>query len=184
MKNSFFRNFFYDYLIKTYLFRGRIADIGCGEGIFSRRLGDRGVGIDISLNILKDRAGDNLVKVCAEAELLPFKDSSFYGGFCADVLEHTYEPFSIMQEINRVMKKSAFVILLTPFPSNDFWDEPTHVKPYTPVAFKRLFVRSGFEPVRAFRLWKTVIGIGKKIKDIDSENVFWSVDKKLKVMQY
>ena len=78
---------------------GLVLDVGCG----THKHGD--IGIDIT------RAGD----ICADAEALPFKDDTFDGAICAQVLSYTTgDPIAIVREILRVMRPGGVALYTFP----------------------------------------------------------------------
>ena len=57
------------------------------------------------------------------------------------VLEHLQNPDIFLSESRRVLKKEAYLFLSTPnwkYCVNTFYDDPTHVKPYTPESMNLL----------------------------------------------
>ncbi|MFH0752555.1 MAG: methyltransferase domain-containing protein [archaeon] len=87
-------------LIKKHIkFKPLVLDIGCGTGI----VGVKAVGIDPSLGLLKEHPG---LRVCAMAEELPFKDSTFSTIISLTALHHT-DINKAIKEIERVAKPGA-----------------------------------------------------------------------------
>ena len=55
------------------------------------------------------------------------------------VIEHIYNPNNFLNEIKRILKKNGNLIIVTPnfrFSFKEFYDDPTHVKPYTEESLK------------------------------------------------
>ena len=73
---------------------------------------------------------------------LPFEAESFDGVYCADVIEHfgVVEARELLEEALRVLQKGGRFVLATPYPSKEFWCDPTHVRPYPPEALLSYFV--------------------------------------------
>src|SRR3989442_15932001 len=84
----------------------RVLDIGCGHGALSLTLSES-VGFDIvAMDILEARVSSVRAKkatrdpavaspvhiVRADAETVPYRDTSFYGVAATEVLEHLVEP--------------------------------------------------------------------------------------------
>jgi len=132
--------------IKTYKnivggkFRSKILDVGCGTDDFSktcRKYGYRAEGVDI------DRAD-------FEKDRLPYKDESFNVVHFNAVLEHLRKPENIMKEIRRILKPQGIVIINTPnwqMDFKNFYNDPTHVKPYTPKSLQTLLEMYGFKTI-------------------------------------
>jgi len=79
-------------------------DIACGDG-FIEMLAPETVGVEFSWEALK-KAKKNGAKnlMLADAQHLPFKDSSFDIAICAGSLEHFENPLSALTEMARVSK--------------------------------------------------------------------------------
>lgn len=88
---------------------GNLLDIGCGKKpyykIFKKKVSSY-IGLD-----LKD--GD----VTGSALELPFPDNYFDTVFSSQVIEHVEDPFLMMRESMRVLKKGGYLILTAPL----FW---------------------------------------------------------------
>ena len=97
----------------------RILDIGCGVGYmietFRQVAEVETVGLDISfesLSISKDNVGGNFV--LGNAEKLPFKNDSFDKLLIADVLEHIEDDHHALDEVCRVGRDGAVLVISTP----------------------------------------------------------------------
>lgn len=93
--------------------RGRILDVGCGNGIFTRRLAGWGasvIGIDFSRPLLAHNP--HSMRVCGDATTLPFPDNSFDVVFEANVLHHVDGRERLIREMRRVSRRH--VVLLEP----------------------------------------------------------------------
>lgn len=91
------------------------------------------------------------VDLLADAHELPFADGSIGGLLCSHVLEHVRDPYSVVQEVRRIMKPGG----LAYFTVLDFW--PYHANPgvypdyhrFKPDAIDLLF--SDWRSVRTLR---------------------------------
>ena len=57
------------------------------------------------------------------------------------VLEHIKNPNLFLSECKRVLKKNSHIYLSTPnwkYSKDTFWDDPTHVKPYSEESLKNI----------------------------------------------
>lgn len=92
-----------------------VLDLGCGTGRFSIELERHGlqiVSVDPSLLMLKEitkkiKKDDNITLIQGIAHQLPFKDSSFDGCICINVMDHIKEPQIIFSEVSRILKKDG-----------------------------------------------------------------------------
>ena len=82
-----------------------------------------------------------------EKDKLPFENENFdIVIFCA-VIEHLYNPNLVLSEIYRVLKKGGILITLTPnftYAYRNFYDDPTHVHPYTPNSLSKILQMNKF----------------------------------------
>lgn len=118
--------------------KGPVLDIGAGANHLVRAFNARNVkaeGIDF------DRAN-------FEKDTLPFKDNLFESVILNAVIEHIRNPDTMMREISRVVVPGGLIIVRTPnwqMDYKNFYNDPTHVKPYTPEGLATLLSMYGFE---------------------------------------
>ena len=134
-----------------------LLDVGAGKGaqaaVFSRyfnittldRHGDARQTFE-SLNI-------NARVVVAEIgnQAFPLPDNSFDVVFTKSVIEHVKNWEQVLTEINRVLKPGGSVIVMTPDWSSqkvNFYDDPTHIRPYTKRALDRVLRMTGFDDIQ------------------------------------
>ena len=64
------------------------------------------------------------------------------------VIEHIKDPSNILKEIKRVLKNEGLLFIRTPnwqLDFKNFYNDPTHVKPYSPDTIKKTLKLAGFE---------------------------------------
>ncbi len=124
-----------------------ILDIGCGQGDFLMACKNH------NLNAIGIDSEEKWITYCKKLKLkskqgtiqhIPFPDNTFDYVFCQSVLEHITDPITAIYEIKRVLKKGGTLIISSPTPENDFWDDPTHIRPYTPKSMALLFSMTNF----------------------------------------
>jgi ubiquinone/menaquinone biosynthesis C-methylase UbiE len=106
-----------EYIERHVPLKGRILDVGCGNGIFTLRLAKaraKVVGLDFSRFLLAQNSHPDLI--CGDALQLPFPDESFDSSFEANVLHHVAERESVIKEMARVSRR--YVVLLEPNRNN------------------------------------------------------------------
>lgn len=108
-----------DKIVKDYLWeeiskaskyaKGNLLDIGCGDKpyfeIFKNKVNSY-IGLDMEKGDVKGSALD-----------LPFPDEHFETVFSSQVIEHVENPFLMLREATRVLKKDGYLILTAPL----FW---------------------------------------------------------------
>jgi len=97
---------------------GRLLDLGCGTGLFSRFYSHRGgrvVGLDISRGMIEKArencAGGEFVK--GTAEMLPFEECTFDGVSSLLAFSYLRDPDLTMREVFRVLKPGGSMAICT-----------------------------------------------------------------------
>lgn len=88
-----------------------------------------------------------------EVGTFPVEDNSVDFAVSLAVIEHLQSPESFISEVYRCLKPGGVVYLSTPNFQMDwknFYNDPTHVRPYTPVSLELLLKLSGFLSVASF----------------------------------
>lgn len=88
-------------------------DIGCGDGLLLGELKKKGItstGVDVSSEAVRrcEAAGLHAIEHSLDNSL-PFPDGSFDTVTLLDVLEHVYDPLTVLREAKRVARKSVIV---------------------------------------------------------------------------
>ena len=86
-------------------------------------------------------------------EVLPIDDSSIDVLFSLAVIEHISDIDHFMNECRRVLRPGGNIYLSTPnfrYCFRTFYNDPTHVRPFTDVSLKELVAYYGFENVNIF----------------------------------
>jgi ubiquinone/menaquinone biosynthesis C-methylase UbiE len=97
----------------------RIADLGCGSGVFSNVLRQRGyecTGVDLSpalIRIAKQKyPGIEFIE--GDVEQLPFADASFDGVLLAGILHHFSDRSAFVAEVKRILKPGGKFVAFDP----------------------------------------------------------------------
>jgi len=148
---------------------GKILDIGCADGMFTKVILDNSkaseiVGIDVLKSSVdwsnKHWKKDKRMRfIVGDAHSLPFNNSTFDAVFALEVLEHVFEPIRVLQEIKRVLKKGGYAVFLVPaetllfkiiwyfwtkYTISRIWKE-THIHAYSANFLVKLVNIIGFE---------------------------------------
>jgi len=120
-----------------------VIDIGCGDQFMKNSFESIGVdykGFDIdSLDIEKDR--------------LPVADDSQDLIISYALIEHLSSPINMIEESFRCLKPGGTVVIGTPnwwYSSKHFFDDYTHIKPYSPNTLRNLLNDYGFKDIYDF----------------------------------
>lgn len=134
-----------------------LLDVGAGKGaqaaVFSRyfkittidRHGDARETFD-SLNI----EAEVVIAELGE-EAFPLPDSSFDVVFTKSVIEHVENWEHFLSEIHRVLKTGGRAVIMTPnwaTQQSNFYDDPTHIRPFTLRTLDRVLRMSDFDDIR------------------------------------
>ena len=122
--------------------KGKLLDVGCGnkpyESVF--RYVDKYIGIDrpsyVDANRLNILERKRSIDVIANADTLPFMDSSFDTVLATQLIEHLSDPDLFFKETTRVLKPEGFLIVTFPLIN------PVHEEPYDYFRFTEYGVRS------------------------------------------
>ena len=138
-----------------------VVDVGCGQGDFltqAKELGINAEGID-DKDFWVTRCVKKGLKVKKGSIFeIPYDDNSVDGIFLQSVLEHA-DPVKSMKEISRVIKNEGIVAISCPTPEKHFWDDPTHVRPYTIKSLSTLFEMFGFKVTHKNYVFAELLGM-------------------------
>lgn len=159
-----------------------ILDIGCGDGLLLislREKGVKGIGVDVSDVAIKKCREKGLEVVLADVNdsHMPFPDKSFDLVILSDVLEHLYEPGSILREAKRLSEKilisvpnfnslpARLQMLLGKIPENN-GPNKGHVYWFNYPILKNMLEKYGFkiEIIETNTFWENVPGVGAIMK--------------------
>lgn len=97
-----------------------ILDLGAGDCYLSNYISQVGLNV-VATDVDKERLTReskqyrlNVKKVVADGIKLPFKNDSFDGVICVEVIEHVDNPIALLEEVSRVLKPGGYFLLTTP----------------------------------------------------------------------
>jgi len=134
----------------------KLLDLGSGKGTFVEICKNNGL-YAIGLDSAKD-------KIDFEKDKLPFKDNSFNFISMIAVIEHLKNKETIINEIKRVSKNNAILIITTPnfkFCYKTFYNDPTHVSPFTEISLEKFLINYDMKKIH----------IGPHL--VDKSEFFW-----------
>lgn len=150
-------------VIKHYIDTGPLLDIGCGLGFFLELAQEKGFnpvkGIDISTYAV-EYCRENLKLDVQQGEIkdFVFPSQNFNIITMFDVIEHFKNPKSTLLEINRILKDSGFLVIVTPdidaiVPRliKDRWEEiqrvPEHLIFFSKKTITSILKQTGFDVI-------------------------------------
>ncbi len=127
----------------------RILDVGCGTGIFTRPVLDRGsrvTGVDLSLPMLQIAVhrgtADAFAGTCSNMCALPFADNQFDKVFSMTAIEFVEDAKKAVSELNRVTEKGGTVVVTTLNSLSPWADRRTRKAKQGHNLFENIFFRS------------------------------------------
>ncbi|MPZ57886.1 MAG: methyltransferase domain-containing protein [Rhizobiales bacterium] len=128
-----------DPFYSKYLAGRRVLDIGAGKGDFVARDPARFVGIDVDPGLVERCRKRGLDVRLMNALQLEFPDNMFEAVHAAQVIEHfdASDAATLLREAGRVLVPGGVMVLSTPGVRN-VWATFSHVRPYPPMAFRKL----------------------------------------------
>ena len=138
-----------------------VVDIGCGQGDFltqAKELRINAEGIDDKEFWVTRCVKKGLKAKKGSIFEIPYDDNSVDGIFLQSVLEHA-DAVKSMKEISRVIKNEGIVAISCPTPEKHFWDDPTHVRPYTIKSLSTLFEMFGFKVTHKNYVFAELLGM-------------------------
>ncbi len=149
---------------------GPILDIGCATGNFISVEPSIIEGIDIDddcLRVAKKR-GLNVRKVDLNKEMYILESDKYEGIYAKHVIEHLYEPLNFLKGIRRILKHSGRAIISTPncpyMLDKGFWDDYTHIHPFTRRSLKMLAIDAGFDKIKIYEDFRCFPGLGRLMR--------------------
>jgi SAM-dependent methyltransferase len=140
------------YLSERYLSQyksGPLLDLGSGRGEFLHgfaRQGFRAEGVDRS-RPSQPRFSERVAIADYEKEPLPFRDHAFDVLFSKSVFEHIVDIGKVLRECRRVLAPGGRMIAMVPdFTAqwDTFYDDWTHVRPFTLTGLEQCIASHGF----------------------------------------
>ncbi|WP_181404562.1 class I SAM-dependent methyltransferase [Asticcacaulis tiandongensis] len=120
-----------------------LLDAGCGDKYIEAAVRAQGF----------DYLGLDIDEVDFERQSLPLETAQADIYVSLAVIEHLSDATLYLQEALRVLRPGGVIILSTPnfqMDFRNFYNDPTHVRPYTPQSLEKVLALTGFEQVSIF----------------------------------
>lgn len=128
---------FFEMIANEYYNKGmKVLDVGAGKGLFAEIIGCDDIylidGNPITIDFLKRKYNNVYSHILPEK--LPFSDNFFDMIHCSHLIEHI-DPdtlYKSLKEFDRCLNTNGLLIISSPLLHTGFYDDLSHVKPYTP----------------------------------------------------
>ena len=150
-----------NHLVNEYLSKNgdikqkKILDIGSGKGnhlVGFSRCGLQVYGLDKRKECISALEDFEIRECEIENDPFPYEDNFFDFIYSKSVMEHVTNTDNFLQQTLRVLKPGGMVVLMTPDWKSQrdcFWDDYTHVKPFTRKSLQCAMIIHGFQNVKS-----------------------------------
>jgi len=145
----------------------RVLDVGSGQGSLPEKLAEYRPDLEIvAFDVAPAGQGRGYAWVAGDACKLPFQAGQFKLVLCRHVIEHIPDSMRMVHELERVLGKDGKLYLECPdvrsamsWSPLNFWEDPTHLRPYTRVGLARVFELAHLDTLRTGRVrdWRLVL---------------------------
>ena len=107
--------------------------------------------VNVALKHGMKAKGLDIVDLDLEKDKINLPDNSCDIVTAISLIEHIHQPKNFLSEVKRVLKKNKYFVMVTPdWSSNmkNFFDDPTHLHPYTRKSLKFLLESNGFKNIK------------------------------------
>ena len=134
-----------------------LLDVGCGLGhqaiAFSQYVNVQGLDrVDECSELFKQLELDIPVHTCdMEEDSYPLSDGSVDYVFSKSVIEHLPKWDHYLSEIRRILRRDGKLVIMTPSWNSSpesFYDDPTHISPFTEISLRKALEMAGMVDVR------------------------------------
>jgi 2-polyprenyl-3-methyl-5-hydroxy-6-metoxy-1,4-benzoquinol methylase len=140
----------------------RLLDYGCGPGDvlqICQVIGLPALGIDNSsrsVALARNRGFNVLLGDTTNTELA---NEEFDAIFMQSVIEHIPNATDELAKLVAMLPPGGILFISAPTPCADFWNDPTHVRPFTPRSFRILGELLGMETVEINYVFAYLLGV-------------------------
>lgn len=139
------RDYFFSKVISKF-FRstsgGGILEIGTGTGDFLAVADSKGLevqGIEPNEDLFRVASQRLVQKRIENCDLKTYvTNKKFDLVFSNSVIEHVSDPVEFVVSASNLLSENGLLVITAPTPADYFWDDPTHLRPYTGNSFVEL----------------------------------------------
>jgi ubiquinone/menaquinone biosynthesis C-methylase UbiE len=129
--------------------------VGRGDHLkLFKELGLQVCGLDVSPKAKEFSKNLKIDIIDADSEQWPYPDNNFDIVYSKSFIEHLIKPVNYFNESLRVLKPGGLLLTLTPDWESQykkFYDDYTHVSPFTVISLKDIQVIAGFNDVEVYK---------------------------------
>lgn len=140
----------------------RLLDYGCGPGDviqLSLAEGIEATGIDNFPRSVELAAKRGLKVLLGDETNSELAALEFDAIVLQSVLEHVHDPVGLLQRLGKRLRPGGILVVSAPTPCADFWNDPTHVRPFTPASFATMGELLGFETMKNTYVFSYLLGL-------------------------
>ena len=140
----------------------RLLDFGCGPGDVLQRCEELGlscVGIDNSSRSVELARTRGLNILLGGVETPELKKEKFDGIFMQSVIEHMPDACGQLERLVAQLPPGGLLFVSAPTPCSSFWNDPTHVRPFTPQSFSILGELLDMETIEVNYVFSYLLGL-------------------------
>jgi 2-polyprenyl-3-methyl-5-hydroxy-6-metoxy-1,4-benzoquinol methylase len=119
--------------------QSKVLDFGCGPGDFlfvANAMGIDASGVDAFPRSVELARARGLNVALYDEATIDWPHEYFDTIILQSVIEHIDDPISVIRRLTVFLKYGGFLVVSAPTPGAHFWDDPTHIRPYTPQALR------------------------------------------------
>jgi SAM-dependent methyltransferase len=140
----------------------KLLDYGCGPGDVlgvCRNLNLPAVGLDKSARSVQ-LAADRGFRVIHGDESSPaLSGETFNAVFMQSVIEHLSDAVATLEKLTAMLPPGGLLFISAPTPGSVFWNDPTHVRPFTPQSFRTLAELLSLEVLEINYVFSYLLGV-------------------------
>jgi 2-polyprenyl-3-methyl-5-hydroxy-6-metoxy-1,4-benzoquinol methylase len=119
----------------------QLLDYGCGPGDVlevCRKLDLPAVGLDNSYRSVQLATKRGFRVIHGDESCSALLDEKFDAVFVQSVIEHLHDAVDTLGRLTAMLPPGGLLFVSAPTPCSNFWDDPTHVRPFTPQSLRIL----------------------------------------------
>lgn len=129
-------------------------DVGAGLGGFALAARHRGLTsmcLDVAPDLVPLWTEQGLLAVVGDVFSAPFRPNSFDVVRAKELIEHVRDPLALTRALGSLVAPDGILLLHAPspwsqiYPIANFWDDYTHVRPWTKTGLRRVVGDAGLE---------------------------------------